>query len=83
MLVSAQSSTLHTLFHIVLVIFFLLFSFISELFTSWIRIRICPCGSGSRRPLIIWIHADPDPKHCHQTDATTFALASVYILLWV
>ena len=29
-------------------------------FTSWIRIRICQCGS--RRNILIRIHADPDPK---------------------
>ena len=28
-----------------------------------------PCGSGSRRPPVMWIHADPDPKHC---DADVF-----------
>ena len=35
-------------------------------FTSWfqIRIRICPCGSGSRRHILMRIRADPDPKHC-------------------
>ena len=31
-----------------------------------IRIRISPCGSGSgsRRPSIMRIQADPDPQHC-------------------
>ena len=33
---------------------------------SWIRIWICPCGSGwgSRRHIFMRIHVDPDPKHC-------------------
>ena len=30
---------------------------------SWIRIRVCSCGSGSRRPPIMRIPADPDPKN--------------------
>ena len=33
-------------------------------FTSWILIRICPCGSGSMRHIFMRFHADPDPKHC-------------------
>ena len=30
-----------------------IFIFISELATSWIRIRICPCGSGSEKLLTV------------------------------
>ena len=41
-------------------------------FTSWIQIRICPCGSGSRRHIFMRIRADPDPKHWYRYVLTSF-----------